>query len=173
MSRQDALELISKRVNEANLASDGGVGGGGGNSGSSGSSIGINRSDSLISKLGGGNSLGISMMGMGSSDSNQSSAATTNSFSQAFFSISFVVQEREKLATWKKRYENQASKPKSLFTLVIDWAIIFTNLIVVLFSAGDASHLGYTPETREAAARGSAWVGCEQERYQYIGSLSH
>ncbi|ODM97010.1 Eukaryotic translation initiation factor 2-alpha kinase 4 [Orchesella cincta] len=87
MSRQEAVELISRRVNGCvtNEAY------------SSSTNVGTNRSESLSTKV--SSSTG--------TESNVSSVVASNS-TMALLNISFVVQEREKLANWKKRYENQA-----------------------------------------------------------------
>lgn len=37
---------------------------------------------------------------------------TTNNVAPALLNVSFAVQEKEKLANWKKRYENQARQKK-------------------------------------------------------------
>ncbi|CAL8138262.1 unnamed protein product [Orchesella dallaii] len=86
MSRQEAVELISRRVNgcATNEAY------------SSSTNVGTSRSESLSTKV--SSSTG--------TESNVSSVVANNS-TMPLLNISFVVQEREKLANWKKRYENQ------------------------------------------------------------------
>lgn len=87
MTRQEAVELISRKLNgqvTSELLS-------------SSSSVGINRSESVSMKM--SSSIG--------TESNSNSLMTNNA-GLPLLNISFVVQEREKLANWKKRYENQA-----------------------------------------------------------------
>lgn len=88
MSRQEAVDFISRKVN-GQVTNE---------LFSSSSSTGISRSESLSSKI--TNSVGL--------DSN--SAVMTANTTMPLLNISFVIQEREKLTNWKKRYENQASR---------------------------------------------------------------
>lgn len=88
MSRQEAVEFISRKVyghvsNELLSSSN---------------CVGISRSESMSMK-----------MSCSIGNDSCSSSQLTNNAALPLLNISFVVQEKEKLANWKKRYENQAS----------------------------------------------------------------